>query len=104
MAFGSMIYPSRDELPRFTSDDLKRRAVDPEAWYDKFVATGIPPRDAPPQCVPTPSDVFRDVGGEDQEPRGKTNLPDQLLAKNPYLWLYLWSLPKIPRSAFSIFA
>ena len=48
MAFGSKIHPNRDELPRFTSDDLKRTAVDPEAWCDKFVATGIPPRDAPP--------------------------------------------------------
>ena len=75
MAFGSNIYPCRDELPKFTSDDLKRRAVDPNAWYEKFAATGIPPRDtpsnAPPQCEPTPSDVFRDVGGEDQEPRGQ---------------------------------
>ena len=55
MEFGSRIYPSRDELPKFTSDDLKGRAGDPSSWYDTFAANGF---QLPEKPNPSNRDAF----------------------------------------------
>ena len=69
LPFGSPIYPTSERLPKFRADDLKKRAVDIEAWYDNFIVNGLPK--TPAGKPPDSEHPFEEIGGGDGEPRGQ---------------------------------
>ena len=74
LASGSVIHPTRDAVPTFRSDDLKKRALDVDKWYDDVIVNGLPLNESAKSDDEAPDDsqvVFDGIGGEKKEqPRG----------------------------------